>query len=383
MICYVDHRELYRIAPSGGGARRLTSDGEDKSQPVWSPDGSHIYFSSFQGGSQAIWRIPAGGGKPERLTQGTGPEGHPSISRDGRFLVHAADNIQRQLVLRNRDSGAEKVLPGFEYYMPAIAPDAGKVVFLQARSSSDRNLWVQNLTSGDPAGSTYPLTELDGVASHPAFSSDGRWIAFYRILLNKRDIWLIPESGGSATPFTNDSMSNTTPAWSRDGTRIAYASQRSGSSQIWVAPVKNGKPAGTARQLTRGEFTALAPSWSPDDATVAFQGKRREQSEVWVVSSDGHAPAVQLTKGANIKRLRWDWHTGDLLVSGRWDDGNVILRRVSPKTGVSAPIQPGVEFGDKKSFGFFDITPDGKWLVFSRENASGHIWLLKATGGLF
>lgn len=382
-ICYVDHRELWSLAASGGSARRLTSDGEDKSEPVWSPDGSHIYFSSFQGGSQALWRIPAGGGKPERLTQGTGPEGHPSISKDGRLLVHAADNIQRQLVLRNRDSGAEKVLPGFEYYMPAIAPDAGKIVFLQTRSSSDRNLWVQNLAHGNPTGSPYRLTELDGVASHPAFSSDGQWIAYYRILLNKRDIWLIPESGGPATPFTDDSMSNTTPAWSHDGTMIAFASQRSGSSQIWVAPVKNGKPAGTARQLTRGEFTAFAPAWSPDGAKVAFQGIKKEQSEVWVVSSDGNTPAAQLTKGANIKRLRWDWHTGDLLVSGSWEDGKVILRRVSPKTGDSTPFHPTVEFGDKRSFGFFDITPDGKWLVFSRENASGHIWLLKATSGFF
>lgn len=385
-ICYVDRKELWFVDASGGPARRITSDGEDKSEPAWSPDGSHIYFSSYRGGAQALWRINASGGVAERVTYGTGPEGHPSLSKDGRLLAHATGNIHRRLVLIDRESGRENVLPGLEWWMPAIAPDGSKIVFISFRSSSERNLWMLNLDRGNPSAPPSRLTEIDGVASHPVFSPDGRWVAYYRILQNKRDIWIVPAVGGSPVQFTADSRPRY-PSWSPDGSMIAFVSERSGSSQVWIAPVKDGKAAGRARQVTRGEFTALAPVWSPDGARIAFQAPmRKDQNEVWVVPSDGSAPARQVTNGADVRLLRWDYRTGDLIVSGSWGEDRIGLRRVSLETGTPTPYRPPVDFGGtkaSKAYGFFDISADGKWLVLAREDASGHVWLLRATSTLF
>ena len=99
---------------------------------------------------------------------------------------------------------------------------------------------------------------------------------------------------------------------------------------------------------------------------------------MWLIPSDGTARARQLTRGAGAQRLRWDGRTGDLIVSGRWGEERVVLRSVSARTGVSVPFQPLLDLGGRHSYGFFDISRDGKWLVYSRENVSGHVWLLKA-----
>jgi Tol biopolymer transport system component len=381
-ICYVNRRELWIVDASGGLPRRITSDGVDKSEPAWSPDDSHIYFSSYKGGPQSLWRIAVNGGVTERLTSGTA-EGHPSVSRDGRILVYATHEVKRQLVLLNRDSGEQKPLPGLQCWMPSISPDGSRIVFLSMRSNSDRNLWAQDVGGVNPSNSPQRLTEIDGVASHPAFSPDGQWIAYYRIFQNKRDIWIIPASGGSPTQFTQDSMSNQYPAWSPEGTMIAFASELGGSSQIWVAPVKDGKRAGKARQLTQGEFTAQEPSWSPDGANIGFAALRKERQEFWIVPSDGSAPPRQITEGANIQQLRWDRRTGEILVSGSWGEDKFSLHAVSPKNHLSRPFLPAIDFGGGGSAGFFDISADGKWLVFAREDVNGHIWLLKATGSSF
>jgi serine/threonine protein kinase len=381
-ICFVNRRELWTVDVESGSAHQITFDGEDKSGPAWSE--SHIYYSSYQGGVQALWRIPWQGGAAESVTRGIGPgAGHPSVSGDRRMLVYAMETIDRQLRILNRESGEEKATGGLAWYMPAIAPDGGRIIWIQFLAGPDRSLWAQKLDHGGPVNSPYRLFQIDGVASHPAFSPDGQWIAYYLIRDNKRDIWVVSAAGLDPMRFTEDGLSKH-PAWSRNGSMIAFSSERKGTSQIWMGAVKSGKSAGEVKQITQGEFTAFAPVWSQDGATVAFQGVSKEQTEVWVAPVDRSKPAWPITSGGNIKRIRWDWRTGDLLVSGTWGGSRVVLHRVSPITGEHTPYQPAVDFGGMRSFGFFDITPDGKWLVFSREDVKdGHIGLLKAINGFF
>jgi TolB protein len=377
-ICYVAHQDLWTVPVSGDPAKRLTSEGGRDFEPAWSPDGRHVYFSSYREGTLALWRVSAGGGSPQRITSGTAHERHPSISRDGKLLIHAADRSQRQLLLLDRDSGKEQALPGLEWYMASIAPDKSKIVFVSTRSGSDRNLWVQPLHNGNPAAPPYRLTDKIGFASHPAFSPDGRWVAYCWGSQGQNDIWIIPASGGEPVQFAEHSARDLHPAWSPDGSTIVFVSMRGGSAQIWTCAVKDGKPAGPAKLISKGDFTAFAPAWSRDGATIAFGGLQNGQNEVWLVPSDGSAPARRVTRGADIRRLRWNWATGELLVSGTWGEDKVTLRVVSPEKDDPRVFQPYIELGGKRSAGLFDISADGKLLVFSREVTNGEIWALKA-----
>jgi Tol biopolymer transport system component len=379
-LCYVDRQELWIVEGSGGGTpQRITSDGNTKLEPAWSPDGNHIYFTCFSGGTQAIWRVHRDGGQLQRVTGGTERESHASFSGNGNRLVYAGDHTKRQIVLLERHSGTGTILPEGDCFMPSVSPDGSRIVYLSIRSGTDQDLWMQAIRDGKPDGAPTRLIDLEGIQSHPVFSPNGRWIACYRLLGNQREIWVIPLSGARPIRFTEAPPSSMHPAWSPDGNEIAFAEQHGTRYEIWAAPFKNGGRAGPARRISAGEFSARAPAWSPDGSSMAFiDWKNDEPTEAWVAPVDGSAPPRKITKGADAVRVRWDPSTGDLLVSGKWGQGRVSLRRISRKTLVSSDFEPEVTFGGVRSSGLFDISPDGRWLVFSREDFLSHIWLLNA-----
>ena len=228
------------------------------------------------------------------------------------------------------------------------------------------------------------ITDNPDNAAHPAFSPDGRWIAYYRILGEQRDIWVTSSMGGPQHQFTNDSADDFHPAWSPDSSELAFLSDRAGTGHIWVERVKDGKPLGHLQQLTSGRLEAIFPAWSPDGRLLAFGGRIEGQYEVWVVASDGKSPPRQITHGADVRCVRWDFSTGDLLVSATWGANRVALWRVSPATGVGQKISPLVEFGGKDGLGLFSVSPNGQYLIFPQNSSKiGPIWVLEATNGIF
>ncbi len=78
--------DVYVISARGGNPIRLTSHPADDSLASWSRDGEWIYFTSRRGGRDQMWRMPAGGGKPDQVTRNGGRLALESP--DGKFLYH-------------------------------------------------------------------------------------------------------------------------------------------------------------------------------------------------------------------------------------------------------------------------------------------------------
>ena len=254
-ICYWTRHGLWTIPFAGGSAVRLTSDTQQDFQPVWNPAGRHIYFSSFRGGTLAIWRVRVHRGQPERVTMGTGPESHPTISLDGRRFGYATGMADNHGILLERRSGKRIVIPAAdESFMAAISPHGDRIVFVSGRSSEHQNLWVWDIVNGDLVEPPKRITDNPDNASYPAFSPDGRWIAYYRIIGERRDIWVTSSMGGPQYQFTNDPANNFLPAWSPDSSQLAFISERAAGRHIWVPGVKDGKTFGPLRQITSGSF---------------------------------------------------------------------------------------------------------------------------------
>jgi Tol biopolymer transport system component len=384
-ICYSAHDSLWIVSSSNGKpARRLTSGGESDFEPTWSSDGRFVYFSSEREGTLALWRIAAKGGVPERLTLGSGAEISPSICRDGSRLVYATRTMRNPMFIRDLTTGRETILPGLrDSCLVGMAPDGSRVVYATDRGDKKFDLWVQHLEKGSPTGQPLRLTEEPGYAACPTFSADGKWIAYYRIIGDERDIYTIPASGGKPFRFTDDPAAETQPAWSPDGSLLAYASERGGGSRIWLAPIRNGRPAGPPRPLIDGNMLALAPSWSPDGAWIAFIGCIENHCEVEIMPVDGSASAREITTGANAYLVRWEPSTGALLVIGTWGEDRKSLRRVFPDSRIVAPLNPPVVFGSLKFLATFDVSLDGRLLIFSHEDAKGSIWVLRANNRIF
>jgi TolB protein len=75
----------------------------------------------------------------------------------------------------------------------------------------------------------------------------------------------------------------TAPAWSPDGRKIAFVSDRNGNSEVYVMNAKgNGQ-----RNLTRNPAFDADPAWSPDGRKIAFASKRDGEYGIYVMNVDG------------------------------------------------------------------------------------------------
>jgi len=385
-ICYAGHADLWTVPLAGGRPSRLTTEGEADFEPAYSADGAWVYFTSLRGATTAIWRVRAGGGTPERVTMGTGPERQPSFSSDGLSLAYSTYSLNANIVIRELATGKEYGIGGErEELSPAFAPDGSAVVYSSDQVKSPPDLWAQALSAdASPMGPARRLTDHAGAASHPAYSPDGRWIAYYRVLGGQRNVWIVPAAGGAPIPFTGEPGAHIHPAWSPDGRHIAYAAERGTDAHIWLAAVADGRPAGPAEQVTSGPHADVAPAWSPDASMIAFVAMGNDGSnEAWVVEAGGTHAARAVTHGAEAHRVAWAATRDTLLVSGLWGGGRLSLNAVDLANGRRTPVGPPGLFGREGGVGEFATTADGRLLAVVRHAAKGDIWVMRATSGRY
>jgi Tol biopolymer transport system component/predicted Ser/Thr protein kinase len=379
-ICYHAQRDLWLVYLDGRPARRLTVDDESDIEPAWSADGRYVYFSSFRGGAWAVWRVPAEGGAPRRVTQGTGAERHPSVSRDGKRLALSTLSAKPDLMLLDLSSRKEARLRGLDPGSggPAWAPDGRSFVFNSARIGGRFDLWIQPVLDLAASGPPRRLTDQPGSASSPAFSPDGRWVAYYRILAGQRDIWIVPAAGGNPVQFTDHKAADVHPAWSPDGTQLAFRSEQGEMARIWVAPVADGRPAGAARPITTGSSADQAPAWSPDGKWIAYIGATSGRSaNVWVVDASGAGSPRMLATEGRASRVGWDPTGKALFVSGQWEPG-ASLRKYGLDTGRRILLDPPVRLGQNPDLFDFSLSRDGRFVAFRRDELRGDIWALES-----
>jgi len=83
--------EIYRIPAQGGTPQRLTDSPGGDHQPVWSPDGAWIAFTSWRDGDKEIYVMPAAGGPARNLTASEGDDWSPTWSPDGETLTFLSE----------------------------------------------------------------------------------------------------------------------------------------------------------------------------------------------------------------------------------------------------------------------------------------------------
>jgi eukaryotic-like serine/threonine-protein kinase len=254
------------------------------SSPVWMPDGKEIVFLGQSSMSSGLRRMvvskPA---KPQKLAFASNDADEPAVSRQGKRLAYAVGRYDYNIWQLDLGEPGEKSADPIQFisstqqeYNPAYSPDGKSIAFVSNRSGTDE-IWVC-----DSDGSKrVKLTSLGGGSIFgPEWSPDSQSIAFWGFPRGggSLDIYVIDANGGAPKRLTTDQGDESWPNWSRDGHWLYFSK----GGEIWQIPSKGGKEI----QVTR-DHGADWPHESPDGKWLYYSKGWPNPQSVWRMPVEG------------------------------------------------------------------------------------------------
>ncbi len=192
--------DLWRLSLETGALGRVTDDPAEDWDPAFAPDGKRILWSSKRTGHFEIWSADPDGANPRQLTHDAGDNENPSLSPDGRWLIY--NRVQGKIngIWKSRADGTEaREMAGGGAALPEISPDGRYLSFTYALVSGLTGLTINvvSLEDGTPLPFTIPLQASS--ATPAALVGRHRWLPGGRAIA-----FIAPDETGRSGIFTQD-----------------------------------------------------------------------------------------------------------------------------------------------------------------------------------
>jgi Tol biopolymer transport system component/predicted Ser/Thr protein kinase len=403
---------------SGVSPRRIfigPSAGWHNHFPTWSLDGRWIYFVSYFGTAKEmdLWRIAATGGVPERLTQHKSDVGYPAPIDNRTVLYVARDqdgsgpwlwalDVERKLT-RRASFGLEK------YTSVAASTDGRRLVASVANPSA--SLWSVSILDR-PAEEhdikRFPLPSVNAMAPRfgaaslfylssrgagdglwryqdgqaleiwkgadgallepPAVSPNGQRVTIVLRQSGKLRLHVVSADGAEIQSIADALDVEGTACWSPDGKWIVTGGNDAAGAGLFKIPVESGAPV----RLVAGR--ALDPVWSPDGSLIVYAGPEvAGDKPLLAVSPDGtkvELPAIRVSAWGERVRFLPNGKALVYMQRGLPAQDFALLDLVTKKTRQLTHLH------NSAAMRTFDITPDGRSIVFDRLRENSDIVLI-------
>jgi len=338
---------------------------------AWSGDGQWIAFNAEDNKKDAIYVVSASGGKPKKIPVNLyrGPhtyDSRMSLSEDGKTLAFCSRDITTSKI------DSEKAEPFLLYTIPVDGGEARRLT--------------------------------DAGAIEPAFSPDGKRIAFTRpyFLENgktQKDLWVINSDGTKSIKMTEFPGRARGPVWSPDGKMIAFHYEPGGSNfsdEIWILPAPvDRKPSGAPTKIKLPlESLSMIAGWTTDNKIGLLLTNPLHQAVYTVPAGGGKATQVSpetatlFTGSEDFEGYPCHprWSPDGKTIYFRWGKGNIVA--VPSQGGNLSPVHSSKETKIVGGIpgGGNDVSPDGKRIVFMAYKEGVRplevsIWTIPAKGG--
>jgi Tol biopolymer transport system component len=259
--------------------------------------------------------------------------------------------------------------------LPSWSTSNGAIAFLSTRDSSFASIYRMG-TKGEDL--TLLVNDMPIIATSPAWSPNGEWLAFDIGQSGQSDVFLVSYDGGEVKNLTDDPSANRFADWSPDSKKIIFTSNREDQTTNYPVIYELTIESGEIIPLTEGGAASALASLSPDGTKIAFASDREGDVEIYVMDRDGSNP-TRLTDSMGFDGFP-EWSpdgTKIAFITFRDENPEIYVMGTDGSNQINLTDNPAQD----ASGGGFSWSPDGSQILFDTDrDGNFEIYVMNADG---